>query len=453
MNLYGERGGYGDCVTVRRLSSDEIARRGLHMSSKLDHAIPNTARYRDDMTHPTHSTERGALSPSLDLLRWMAAFTVMLAHLDVRLIRPETVFSVHNLAGHFSLLGHYAWIFAVGYAHKAVMVFFVMSGWLVGGKVLKQVLEHGELDLGRYYFDRATRLWIVLLPALVLTYLLDGLGSQLAAGPDVYAPFEANRTPAEFVCNALFLQMIRCHELGSNVALWSLASEFWYYALWPLLLAPLAKRRSPGLRWTLFAIGCALAALLTFQRYGEYPVLPYFTIWAAGAGARLISAPITRSPLLAAAVLASVLIATRIGDGTQLVSLAGWFFVTDLSVALCLANLLVSLAHWKGAVPRALELPVHRFLADRSYSLYAVHVPLIMIFCASLQSYFGVGWQMNRFASATWVLLPCLAVGTLLCAGLFAQATELQTAQIKRWIASLTPRQRLPAAIDQETRA
>ncbi len=405
------------------------------------------------MTHSTHSAHRGALSLGLDALRWIAAFTVMLAHLDVRLIKPETVFDMHAPAGHFSLLGHYAWIFAAGFAHKAVMAFFVMSGWLVGGKVLKQVLEHGELDLGRYYFDRLARLWIVLLPALALTYLLDGVGSGLAAGHEIYARFESNRTPAEFVCNALFLQMVRCHELGSNVALWSLANEFWYYSLWPLLLAPLAKRWSPSIRWTLFAMGCALAALLAFQRYGDYPVLPYFMIWAIGAGAKLISAPVTRSPLRAAAVLGAVLIASRVGDGTRLVSIAGWYLVTDLSVAICLANLLVSLAHWKGDVPRALDLPLHRFLADRSYSLYAVHVPIIMVFCALLQSHFGVGWQMSRFAPMTWVLLPCIALVTLLCAGLFAQLTELRTADIKRWLASVIPPRRLPAAIDPDTRA
>lgn len=405
------------------------------------------------MTHAAHSIHRGALSPSLDALRWMAAFTVMLAHLDVRLIKPETVFDLHAPAGHFSLLGHYAWIFAAGFAHKAVMAFFVMSGWLVGGKVLKQVLEHGELDLGRYYFDRLARLWIVLLPALALTYLLDGVGSGLAAGGEIYARFEPNRTPAEFVCNAFFLQMVRCHELGSNVALWSLANEFWYYALWPLLLAPLAKRWSPSIRWTLFAMAGALAALLAFQRYGEYPVLPYFVIWAIGAGARLIPAPVTRSPVRAAVVLAAVLIASRFGDGTSLVSMAGWYLVTDLCVAICLANLLVSLAHWQGAVPRLLASPVHRFLADRSYSLYAVHIPIIMVLCALLQSHFGAGWQMSRFAPMTWVLLPCIAVVTLLCAGLFAQVTELQTAAIKRWLASVIPPRRLPAVIDPDTRA
>jgi peptidoglycan/LPS O-acetylase OafA/YrhL len=131
----------------------------------------------------------------------------------------------------------------------------------------------------------------------------------------------------------------------------------------------------------------------------------------------------------------------------------GWYLLTDLCVALCLANLLVSLAHWKGATPRFLDLPVHRFLADRSYSLYAVHVPMIMTFCALLQTHFGAGWQMSRFASTTWLLFPCIAMATLLCAGVFAQLTELQTADIKRWLASLIPPRRLPAVIDPDTRA
>ena len=54
-----------------------------------------------------------------------------------------------------------------GLGHQAVMVFFVLSGFLVGGSVLK---AGSKFSVPTYAISRLTRLWIVLLPALILTF-------------------------------------------------------------------------------------------------------------------------------------------------------------------------------------------------------------------------------------------------------------------------------------------
>ena len=47
-----------------------------------------------------------------------------------------------------------------------VTVFFVLSGFLVGGKVLEQVRD-GTFSSRDYAFDRISRIWIPLIPALI----------------------------------------------------------------------------------------------------------------------------------------------------------------------------------------------------------------------------------------------------------------------------------------------
>ena len=69
---------------------------------------------------------------------------------------------------------------------EAVIVFFVMSGFRVGGGAMRAV-ERPTVTWGGYASARLTRLWLVLLPALLLTILIDGLGRQFFGSADSYA--------------------------------------------------------------------------------------------------------------------------------------------------------------------------------------------------------------------------------------------------------------------------
>ena len=57
-----------------------------------------------------------------------------------------------------------AFYFVSNYGHTAVIVFFLLSGYFVGGSVLRQV-EAGTWSWQRYLTERMSRLWIVLIPA------------------------------------------------------------------------------------------------------------------------------------------------------------------------------------------------------------------------------------------------------------------------------------------------
>ncbi len=174
----------------------------------------------------------------LDLVRGVSALLVMLGHL-----RAFLFVDYGEVAGSGRLTK--AFYFATGLGHQAVMVFFVLSGYLVGGSVIAG-LRKGSFRWGGYAAARLVRLWMVLLPALLLTLGADlagrhvnaaayagGLNSQFMSGPTVAEP--ASLDGLTFLGNLGFVQTIAVPVYGSNGPLWMLANMFWYYVLFPLL--------------------------------------------------------------------------------------------------------------------------------------------------------------------------------------------------------------------------
>jgi peptidoglycan/LPS O-acetylase OafA/YrhL len=165
-----------------------------------------------------------------------------------------------------------------------VIVFFVLSGSLVG-PAAQAAVRRGELGLAEYAVARIVRLYIVLVPALILGAAIDAVG--LAAYGAGYGDGEilvAQRmTLAAFCISAAHLQGILMPPFGSNAPLWSLAYEAWYYVLFPFLLLAFFAR-SPerqGLAATVFVAGL-LAVGST--------IALYFTTWLLGALVAAISA-------------------------------------------------------------------------------------------------------------------------------------------------------------------
>jgi Acyltransferase family len=133
------------------------------------------------------------------------------------------------------------------------MVFFVLSGFWVGGAVLAKIRD-GRFRVGGYARDRLVRLWLVLLPALALTAVLDLTGRWWFPASTIYSgdPEFHNVVPvspaamsvATALGNAAFLQHAWVPPFGTDTPLWSLAYEFWYYALFPCMVL-LLRRSTP----------------------------------------------------------------------------------------------------------------------------------------------------------------------------------------------------------------
>src|SRR5262249_24551701 len=152
--------------------------------------------------------------------------------------------------------------------------------------VLK-ALQSDRWDGRRYLLNRLTRLYVVLLPALLLAALFDLSGMRLFGMGTVYGGLPAyaaivpepvaHRTTLPIWLGDLFyLQEIRVPTFGSNGALWSLSYEFWYYLLFPACALAFWPKRAPSAR-----AGYALAGAILLLFVGQKIAL-YFLIWLMG---------------------------------------------------------------------------------------------------------------------------------------------------------------------------
>ena len=159
--------------------------------------------------------------PSLDGLRAISILLVILAHSSV----------------HFS-----RWIkLPVGtyllFAHLGVEVFFVISGFLITGLLLKEWNATGTLCLKRFYWRRAFRIF----PPFYL-YLAIMVGLVLAGV--LQTPLRA------FFFAAIYGTDYYLGPGSGSEALqhtWSLSVEEQFYLLWPATLLFLGKRKSTWL--------------------------------------------------------------------------------------------------------------------------------------------------------------------------------------------------------------
>lgn len=343
----------------------------------------------------------------LDALRGVLALLVVMGH-----IRGFVLVDFHEVQNPNLMVKAFYAVGGVG--HDAVLAFFALSGFLVGGPALQAMLS-GRWTWRHYLVARLARLWVVALPGLLLTWVVDRLGSvatggagydgrywgMFSSGPGLNTHISLDAMT--FLGNVFFLQTILVPVFGSNGPLWSLANEFWYYMLFPLLGWALLHRGAIAAR--------AVALLLVI---GGVCLLPGPMIWLGliwGAGAILA---------LVLRLRRSVTWVTGLVLGTSalvLGSLAHLYRGTltgDILEGLawaCLLPPLTGVATFHGVIGVAYA-HVATWLSEISYTLYLIHFPILfgvyLAFLAPAQ------WQPGLPALSAGLLLLVIALG---CAG------------------------------------
>ena len=314
-------------------------------------------------------------------------------------------------------------------AHQAVIVFFVISGWLVGGRILSDIIGQ-RFDLRKYIVDRTTRLWIVLIPALAITMALDqgaihlGAGTSIIASRSFFYPAVWHQVDPwslkVFLSNAFFSQMITSWQFGTNLSLWSLSNEFWYYFLLPFILgaclAPSGKIRFICLLSvitiiSLFLVSSQLAPDMPF-RY-----MFYFLIWSIAA----VAASIPRKTAfvgIGGIALCMMAISTIIGSPK---------FLPTVESDLYTAVFIVTFILLANKIPGKWLSPYANFFSSYSYSLYLIHLP-VLVFLMSFDPVLS-----NRVSYSSDALIRFtvyVATANLVAFGL-SLVTERNTARLR----------------------
>jgi peptidoglycan/LPS O-acetylase OafA/YrhL len=385
----------------------------------------------------------------LDAIRGGAAVIVFLAHLHFvflpslrKAAHPATTTTTATIAPaatHHRSGGH------PDPAHQAVMVFFVLSGFLVGGSAFRTI-KRQSWSWTRYMLHRVVRLWMVLIPALLLTLLLDttalrvfaGQGTiySAPAGQDIMQPDIAARLGAStFFGNMFFLQEILVTHLGSNHPLWSLTNEFWYYMAFPLLVFALVPRTP--LVWRLASVAL-LGGIFWFT---GWKIAIYFAIWLVGALAAILPGKILANHRRLYVLLAVVLfivanISARYQGETS--------FLVDLTIGVAAFALLYTISQLREPSSRSLYRTVARFTSKISYSLYLTHGSLLIFMSALL-----VGrWKMLPLDGHTVVILCEVTVAALVTACAMHYLFEARTDQVRRFLEGKFRRRRIEAVAE-----
>lgn len=358
--------------------------------------------------HPRKAGER----PFLDAVRWASAAVVAVGHAITMILVPKAHASV----------GAQILNVIADLRVPAVLLFFVLSGYLVGGGVL---LRSAAFDWRRYATARFARIYIVLLPAILLLCLLDGTGHLLDASSPVYTSswrptalghqaINDHYHPINWFVTVFSVESVVAEPLGSGNAFWSLGYEWVFYFVFPLLVLPFRNRRS--LLPPLVPIAGLLALLMLAGRGHD---AFYFSIWVAGAYARALVAYADIPAWIALGGLVVAIVAVALPPSPL-------HILTGLGFAIYLSRF--------GNRERGLLPRYDRRLADFSYSLYVVHLP-IMVFVTLLLNQSGIVPAQGLEATGTAAaLISLLLIFSIVVGWFFGIVFEARTDEFRAWL-------------------
>ncbi len=311
---------------------------------------------------PTDGARQDARRNDIEGLRGIAVLLVVAYHVGVR-----------QVSGGFA----------------GVDVFFVLSGYLITGILVDQVMRHGRVDYVQFYARRMRRL----LPAVTMTLVVVLATAAILLGPmERIEPALSAVATSLYSSNVFFLSravnyFASSAERNPLLHTWSLAVEEQFYLVWPWLVVVgwrLGRsRRALALLIGAFSVasfvGCVL---LTYKRQPWAFFGTPARAWEFGLGGLAVLVPVatTRGARAAWHILGwiglAMVVATAflVRPSTPFPGTAAIFPVVGTSLTLvagALGDGRVGVARWLGT-------SALRWLGGRSYAWYLWHWPVLV---------------------------------------------------------------------------
>jgi peptidoglycan/LPS O-acetylase OafA/YrhL len=283
---------------------------------------------------------------TLDLLRAVAIGVVVVCHVGGN-FGPESSKAILGLGG------------------KGVDLFFALSGWLLGQQLVREYRNRGTIDVRRFWIRR----WLRTLPAYYAVLLLTFAQQLMKSNPRIEWSY-------------LFFGQAYLTDMPYFSITWSLCiEEHFYLVIAPLLLLLL---RGPILGFVVLTILAAIPSVVREMHWYTYFDTTHVRFDQCLVGVMLaytaeswpkIWERITRlarlwATLASLGIVWNILARTSMQNELVESGPLGWSLISAAFIVL--AN---SGPFWATGT----QSLVTRYLADRAYSLYLLHIEAIAI--------------------------------------------------------------------------
>ena len=262
-----------------------------------------------------------------------------------------------------------------------VDIFYVISGYLITGLILREIEQTGSLDLNAFYQRRIKRLlptsvFVLFITAIVGMFVLPAI-TRDALGRDLFAA-------AAYISNYLFAWWQNDYQnLNATpspfIHYWSLAVEEQFYVVWPILLLLLARYGRRAIFWGI-SITTVLSLLLSVYQTQTSPIWAFYSLptraWELGVGALLLFVPekVWRNRFIPWLGVIGIAIATFNFDENT--AFPG---VNAVLPVFATALLIGSISIWPRAFNDLSNNRISQWLGSISYPLYLWHWPALVL--------------------------------------------------------------------------
>ena len=293
--------------------------------------------------------------------------------------RNPQIQALRALAAGLVLIYHAKW-FDGGYI--GVDIFYVISGFLITGILVRELDAKGRISLGAFYARRTKRLlpasFVVVIVTGVTALILLPVSMRQTLGKDLIAA-------ATYISNFLFALWENDYQnLNSTpspyIHFWSLAVEEQFYIFWPLfifILFRIGKHRAVIYGVLATFVGSFLFSLYLTERA---PIWAFYILptraWELAAGALLVFLPELKKfrPLVALIAFVTICLTTYLFD--EATPFPG---IAALAPVIATIILLASRSQWPPVINLIAQSRVTQWLGAISYPLYLWHWPVLVI--------------------------------------------------------------------------
>ncbi|WP_320745663.1 acyltransferase family protein [Enterobacter cloacae] len=299
---------------------------------------------------------------SFESLRGIAAIAVAMAH----------VFQF------FLARYHPEYYRAVGLvAQASVMIFFVMSGFLIGVSIQNNISKNGGFSMSTYAISRFRRIYpplvlsliIILLMAVIAPYVFESGAQRFATASDEFIKGRGIfYWPSQIFSVLTFTNGLLPQGTPFNTPLWSLPFEAWYYVLAALLFT-----KKPFYIALAFILAYAISgANIKFMIFGA--------VWFAGLGLSLVDIK-GKVHTVAACILTAITSWFAFAHGAKFIATGGDYTMFNMWFGLAFASLT-----YLFILCMNVRINIIPSSSKYSYTLYIIHYPIIMFMIGIFES-------------------------------------------------------------------